>query len=568
MSADRAPKPRGLGGAARIGAGILSSRIFGLARDVLAAFFFGVGPHYDVFRTAFRGPNLLQNLLGEQTLSAAFIPIYSRLLSEGHKEQAARFAGAIFGLLFAAASAVSLAGVLLARPFVAITNPGYLGDAARVVAGELSVDRFELAVTAVRLLFPMALFLVLAAWTLGVLNSHRRFFLPYFAPVLWNAALIGGLVYAGWELLGAGGRAAVAGDQSRILLAAFVGGLVGGVLQFAVQLPLAVRLTGGFRPSMSLQTTGVAEAIRSFTPVLAARGAAQLSSYVDTLLASLLFAGAQSALGYAQTLYLLPISLFALSVAAAELPELSRRGELAQGELAVRTVKAVRRISFFVVPTQVGYIAFGLLIIAGLYRRGEFGAADNWVVYAVLAAYSMGLLATAWSRMLTNVFYAEGETRTPARIAVARIVLSLAIGVALMIWLDRVSVDSLVGDAGLVGALGDKGGRLRLGAVGLAIGSAFAAWFEWLRLRSGLRRLELSVAWPTAHVLAAYGRALVALAGGAALWYLVRDWAYLPAAALVLVGYASAYLVLSKIQSVPEAADLLSVFKRGPRSGD
>ena len=147
VSAQRAQEQRGLGGAARIGAGILSSRILGLVRDALGTFFFGVGPLYDVFRTAFRGPNLIQNLLGEQTLSAAFIPIYSRFLGEGREREAGRFAGAVFGLLFAASSALAIAGVLLARPFVAVTNPGYLADAAKVAAGTMSIDRFALMVS-------------------------------------------------------------------------------------------------------------------------------------------------------------------------------------------------------------------------------------------------------------------------------------------------------------------------------------------------------------------------------------------------------------------------------------
>lgn len=566
VSADKDQNRHGLGGAARIGAGILSSRAFGLAREAVVAFFFGVGPHADVFRSAFRAPNLIQNLLGEQTLSAAFIPIYSRFLGEGRRAEAGRFAGSVFGLLLAAACTVALAGVLLARPLVAALTPGYLGDAARVAAGEMAIDRFELAVTGVRILFPMTAFLALSAWTLGVLNSHRKFFLPYFAPVLWNAAVISALLYAGWSLVG-GGSEAQTGDpavavQNRVLIAAFWGGLVGGALQFLVQLPVALRALSGFRLSLSRSVEGVGEALANIAPVMAARGAAQLSSYVDVFLASWLVEGAVSGLGNAQVLYLLPISLFALSIAAAELPEMSRRSKGGVEDVQRRTLAAIRRISFFVVPTQVGYCAFGFLIVAGLYRRGQFQVADNWLVYFILAAYALGLLATAWSRMLTNVFYAAGDTRTPARVAVARIVLSLSLGVGLMLWLDGFSVSSVIADAGR------KGDLLKLGAVGLALGSAAAAWLEWGRLRVRLRRLGMAIGWPSGFVAAAYGRALVALAVGSALWFLCREWNPLPAAALVVSSYALSYLALSRLQSVPEVQDVMRLFGRRKNSGD
>ncbi len=572
VSAEKDQTRHSLGGAARVGAGILSSRVFGLAREALVAFFFGVGPHADVLRSAFRAPNLIQNLLGEQTLSAAFIPIYSRFLGEGRDREGGRFAGAVFGLLLAMVSAIALAGVLLARPLVATLTPGYLGDAARVAAGEMTIDRFEFAVTGVRILFPATAFLALAAWTLGVLNSHRKFFLPYFAPVIWNAAIIAALLYAGSSLLsvlGVGSQALVGGPsidvQNRVLVAAFWGGLVGGALQFLVQLPAALRMLTGFRLSLSRSVEGVREALSNIVPVMAARGAAQLSSYVDVFLASWLVQGAVSGLGNAQVLYLLPISLFALSIAAAELPELSRGAKGPKDDSERRTLLAIRRISFFVVPTQVGYCAFGFLIVAALYRRGEFQVADNWLVYFILAAYALGLLATAWSRMLTNVFYAAGDTRTPARIAVGRIALSLSLGTALMLWLDRFGVGSVIADAG------PKSDLLKLGAVGLAAGSAIGAWFEWARLRVRLRRLGMTVAWPVAFVGASYGRSLAALAVGGALWFMCRDWNSVPAATLVISGYALTYLMLARLQRVPEVRDVTSLFSQRGRqksSGD
>ncbi|MGD2116160.1 MAG: lipid II flippase MurJ, partial [Acidobacteriota bacterium] len=187
MADGRAGDPGGGGRSVIVAGGILASRVFGFLRQRAIAHFFGTSPHADVFVFALRAPNILQNLLGEGTLSASFIPVYSRMLEEGREEEAGRFAGAIFGLLLALAGGLALLGVLFAEPIVAVLAAGFLGDSG-------AVDRYPLAVTAVRITFPMVGVLVLHAWALGILNSHRRFFLPYVAPVLWNGAIIAALV--------------------------------------------------------------------------------------------------------------------------------------------------------------------------------------------------------------------------------------------------------------------------------------------------------------------------------------------------------------------------------------
>ncbi len=555
-------QPR-IGSAGRVAAGILTSRVFGIVRDVTVAFFFGVGAHLDVFRTAFRAPNIIQTLLGEQSLSASLIPIYSRFLEEGRKEDARRFAGATFGLVLAAAATVALAGMIFARPLVTLTTPGFVGDAARVAADELSVDRFELAVTAIRILFPMTAFFALSAWTLCVLNSHRRFFLPYVAPVLWNTAIIGSLLYVGWEHLPAARlpQGIGADAQSRILVAGFFGGLLGGGLQFLAQLPLALRLLGGFRPSFALGAPGVRTAIRNFAPAVAARGAAQLSSYLDMVLASLLAAGAPAALGLAQTIYLVPMALFAGSIAAAELPELSRRVADSAGRGGARASKALRQITFFVVPAQVGFIAFGLLIVGALFRRGRFELADNWLVYLILAVYTLGMLPSSWSKLLSNVFFAEGDTRTPARYSVQRMALSALVGGAAMLWCDRFAV----GD--LVAGVGPKGETLFLGGLGLAAGSVLGAYYEVTSLRRVLRSRGSEIRWPVRFAAACLLRALATCALALGLWLLTERLAaglWLPLRAILVVGaYGSLYMLLSKLQRVEEAEDLSRTLGRG-----
>ena len=531
--------------------GILCSRLLGLLREAVATAAIGVGGLGDVFATAFRLPNLLQNLLGEQTLSASFIPIYSRMLEEEREEQAGRFAGAIFGLLLAAAAGLSLLGVVLAEPLVALFTPGYLKDAASVAVGVASVDRYPLAVTAVRIVFPMAGVLVLSAWSLGVLNSHRRFFLPYFAPVLWNGAIITALVMASGLWLGERTQS-IGGDE--IVIWACVGALVGGVLQFLVQLPLVLRLLRGFRFSFSVRVAGVRSALRAFVPLLSARGAAQLSAYLDQFLASLLVAGAVGALRWGSILYILPISLFGLSVAAAELPEMSRSDATGGGaEIVSRMRSALRQIAFLVVPTSIGYLVFGFLIVGLVYRRGRFDLEANWLTYLVLGGYALGLAATSWSRLLSNVFYSQGETRKPARIAILRVSLSAVLGTFLMLALDRFPV-ALVADS-------VTGDRLRLGAVGLAIASGLSAWLELGLLRRALRELLPEARLPVRAALRMVGLATLCTAPAALSWWLFRDLHVAFTAIAVIASFAAFYLGLAQLFGMSELRPWLAPFR-------
>ena len=213
------------------------------------------------------------------------------------------------------------------------------------------------------------------------------------------------------------------------------------------------------------------EVVGNFLPVVAARGAVNLSALLDTNLASRLTTGAVGVMGYAQTLYLLPVSLFSLSVAAAELPELSRDRTAGLRAVRDRAERAVGTVLFWLIPVTVGYIVFREEVM-GIYRTGgAFAKTDAVVAGWVLAAYAVGLPASGTSRVLSSAYYALGDTRTPARIAYLRIVASAATGVALMFPLDRHTV-----------------GDLGLGAAGLAAGASVGAWLEVSLLKRSLAR--------------------------------------------------------------------------------
>lgn len=533
-------------GARFVALGILLSKLGGLVREMVIARFFGVGPHADVLRSAFRAPNVLQNLLGEQTLSAAFIPFYSRMLAEGRREEAGRFAGAVFGLLVATVSALVVACVLLAPTIVSVLAAGFRGDAALVAAGEMSVDRFALTVRAVRIIFPMTGLLVLSAWALGVLNSHRRFLLPYLSPLVWNASIVVALVSAagaaGWR----SPQTAALDQLERWLLAVCFGALFGGLAQFGVQLPLVLRLMRGFRVSLSRRVAGVREALAALGPALAGRGVVQLSAYVDIFLASWLATGAPSALGFAMMLINLPMGAFGISVAAAELPELSSSDPTKSSRrVAQRIDRALRQSAFLVAPSVVGYLAFGFLVAGLVFRRGSFTVEGNLLVYLVLAGYTLGLLPSVISRLLQNTYYALRDTRTPARIAAARLTVSAALGALLMRFLDGFGVAAVFG---LEGTHQD----LYLGAVGLAAAASLGAWCELALLRRGLRQRLPGLRLPIGYIVRRLGLATLLAIPGLLLWSLLPAASVATQALVVLPLYALCYLGVAWWSRAPE----------------
>jgi len=531
-------KPAGRLTSSLVGAGILLSRIAGLIRTRIFAEHLGATMYADVFTACLRMPNVLQNLLGEGTLSASFIPVYSELLEEGREEEAGRTAGAIFGLLAVVAGVVALLGILLAPVFVSVFLPGFAGE------------KRDLSIAVVRIIFPMTGVLVLSAWALGILNSHRKFFISYVAPVLWNGAMIATLVLLGGRI-----------SLDRLVIALAWGALIGGALQFGIQLPWVLRLVPRFRPSLNLKLASVRETIRNAGPAIAGRGVVQLSGWVDLVLASLLASGAVAVIGYAQTLYLLPISLFGMAVAAAELPELARQRASGTEALRLRTNSALERIAFYVVPSFVAFVVLGDSVVAALFQTGEFGRTDTLLVYLTLVGFSIGLVASTGTRLFSSTFFALRDTKTPARIAGVRVLTAAALGFLLMIQFE--SIPSQAVDTRLVAVPAEWIGwgfftDLRidgrsLGAVGLAAGSGIAAWIEWTLLRRRLRDRIGPVGARASMMIRMLGAALIAAAAGWAVRAALGPVGPLMAGVLIFSVFGVLYFLIAAALKLPEA---------------
>jgi putative peptidoglycan lipid II flippase len=522
-----------------VGAGILLSRITGLLREAIFARYFGTTMHADVWRAGLRMPNVLQNLLGEGTLSASFIPVYSELLEEGREEEAGRVAGAIFAILMALAGALSLIGVLLAPVLVSVFTPGWTGE------------QRQLAITLSRIIFPMTGFLVLSAWALGILNSHRRFFVPYVAPVVWNAAMISTLVALGGRL-----------ELSGLLVAVGWGALAGGILQFAVQLPWVFRLQRGLRISWNLKLQGVREALRNAAPAIMGRGVVQISGWLDLVLASFLAAGAVAFIGYAQVLYTLPVSLFGMAIAAAELPELSRQRQGASEAIRLRTNASLARLAFFVVPSVVAFFLLGDVVVAALYERGEFSPGDTMITWMVLGAFTVGLLASTSTRVYSSTYFALRDTRTPAKLAAVRVASAAVLSLVLMVQFEPIVVErwGVSIGPGIFGELQYDGRSL--GAVGLALGAGLAAWIELGLLRRILHRRIGAVGPGAAVLLKTGGGALLGAAAGWGLRWLLPPLTPVLGALVILGAFGVVYLGVTRALGLREMDPVLSRLAR------
>jgi putative peptidoglycan lipid II flippase len=269
-------------------------------------------------------------------------------------------------------------------------------------------------------------------------------------------------------------------------------------------------------------------------PAIAGRGVVQLSSFLDLWLANFLAIGSPAAMFQSLTVYMLPVSLFGMSVAASELPELAREGTGSMDVLRERVNNGLRQIYFFVVPSFVVFMLLGDIVVSTIFQNGRFGRAETIQVYAILASFSLGLVASTGTRLFSSTFFALRDTKTPARIATVRVALSGLIGAALMRPFDHIGVSRFVTEPT----------ALSLGAAGLGIGASVAAWIEWASLRKALARSVGAVG--AGPVLAKmFGAAIAAAAAGRGVAYLTPHMGHITRGAVVLVPTGILYLALT-----------------------
>lgn len=393
-----------------VGAATLISRIFGFIRDVVIAWFFGAGLAADAFFVAFRIPNLLRRLFAEGSLSIAFIPVFTEYLASKGKAEAFSLARSAIRFLSVLLVFVAIAGILLAPLIVRIIAPGFID----------SPEKLSLTITLTRIIFPYIFFICLVALCMGILNVLGHFAAPAFAPVLLNLAMIGSVFL-------------ISPYMADPVTGLAIGVLIGGVLQLALQMPFLIKKGFYFWQKTKFYHPGLKKIGILMLPTIFGAAVYQINILVGTLLASLLPQGSISYLYYADRLVQFPLGIFAIAIATAVLPSLSRQAAINDFEGVRDTFgHAMKLVLFITVPAMAGLIILREPIVALLFKRGAFDAETVRLTASALLYYGIGLWAFSGVRIVVSTFYALQDTKTPVKIAVISISANILLGIILM----------------------------------------------------------------------------------------------------------------------------------------
>jgi putative peptidoglycan lipid II flippase len=417
----------------------LASRITGLVREQLTAGLFGASAMTDAFLVAFRIPNLLRRLFAEGAFSQAFVPLLAASRATDGDEATHRLVDAVATVLLWALVATSLVGIVAAPLLVWLLGAG------------LSPKAFDASVVMTRFMFPYIGCMSLVALSAGILNTWRRFVVPAASPVLLNLSMIA----CGWALVGPLERAGLPGIYGMA-----AGVMLGGLLQLAVQWPALSRI--GMRPRMrwswrglreSRSHPGVKRMLVAMGPALLGVGVSQLSLMINTQISTKLGEGATSWLNYADRLMEFPIGLLGVALSAVLTPQLSAAQASGQTERYSRLLDwGLRMVLLLALPCAVALLAFAEPLTAVLYHRGAFRAADVAHTAQSVMGWGVGLLGLVAIKVLAPGFYARQDTGTPAKIAVAVLVLTQLFNLALVPWVGVAGLALSIGLGALVNA--------------------------------------------------------------------------------------------------------------------
>ena len=465
-----------------VGTATLASRVLGLARDQMLAFLFGAGNAMDAFYVAYRIPNLMRDLFAEGAMSAAFVPTFTRRLTQQGRAAAWHLGNQLLNALVVVTGLIVVTGIVFARPLTELIAGDYAD-----VPGKL-----ELTVTLTRILLPFLTLVAIAAALMGMLNSLNRFFTPALSPAMFNV----GIIASGLLLVPFAPRLGL--DP---IMAIAVGALIGGVGQIALQVPSLLQEGYRYRPELSPSDSGLREILRLVGPGTLAGAAFQINLLVNTILATGEGTGAVSWLSYAFRLMYLPIGLFGVSIATATLPAVSRYAAEADVEGVRRTVSsALRMMLMLTIPAMVGLIVLAAPIVGLIFQRGSFTAEDTAATAVALAFYAPGLVGYSAVRIAVPCFYSLKDSITPTVVSITSVGLNIVLNLILV---------------------------QQMGYRGLALGTSIAALFNagalFYLLRRHLGGLDV-VRLVTAFTKISLAAAAMGAAGLAAHTWLLTTW--------------------------------------------
>ena len=491
------------------------SRFTGLAREIIIGARFGTSAEYDAYLAAFRVPDLLFQLVAGGALGSAFIPVFAGYWVKGEKSGAWLLFSRVLNLVTLLLVVLALTAILFAQPLVSgLIAPGF------------APGQQALTVQLMRIMLMGTVVFGASGLVMGALNATQHFLWPAAAPVVYNLAIIA----SAWWL------------APRMGIAGLGYGVVAGALgHLLVQLPQLLRTGVVYTPSADLRDAGVREVLRLMGPRVLGLFFVQMQFLVNTILASGLATGSLSALNYAWLIMLLPLGIFAQSVATAVFPTFAAQIAAGDADALRRTLsQTLRTVLFLIIPSAVALLAFGPMIVRLLLERGSFTAESTALVAYALAFYALGLVGHASLEIMVRAFYALHNTWTPVLVGVA----AMALNILLSIWWVR-----------------------SLGFGGLALANSTATLLEALLLLILLRR-RLGGVDGRALALSVGRTALAAGVMGAAL-YPLAQWAAIQAAgmqmaadAIALLGGVALFIGVSALLRAPELGQVVALARR------
>lgn len=525
MSITPGSKSSFLGSASKVSSATAFSRVLGLLREQVMAWFFGAGMATDAFVTAFRIPNLLRDMFAEGALSSAFVPVFKEKLVQRSSDEAYHLADIVITAILLVVGLIVVLGIIAAPVLIYISAHGFVDDPAK----------FDLTVDMTRIMMVYLLLISLSALAMGMLNSLGRFGVPALSPALFNLGVVGGVVFLYSQF-----------EQPAYTLA--IGVVIGGAGQLVIQLPSLWRLGYRFRPRLDLLDEGLKKVIRLLTPMIIGLSAGRINILVNTLLASFLVEGSLSYLNYSYRLMHFPLGVFAVALGTVTLPRVS--GMVAEGNLTglYRAFDEAVGVNLFVVVPSAAFLGLmGREVIDLIYAWGAFDVIDATNTALALRHYAYGLIGFAAVRVIVPFFYAFGDSRLPMRVSIISVIVNM------LLYYPLIQVLSFAGLAAATSVAGVLNAVLLLYYLpqkGIVI--------QWGRL--GLKLMRLLVA----AGLAFYTARLVPFSvdvGQSVILGRVADLV-IPAAAAGLI-----YMILCAVMRVPEMGLLIGWVMRRSRKG-
>jgi putative peptidoglycan lipid II flippase len=510
-----------------VGLAVLCSRLLGLVREQIFAALFGDRRLLDAFTIAFRIPNLLRDLFAEGALSTSFITTFTKTIASDGDRAAWRLANKVATLTVIVLSAITIVGIITAPWLVHVLAPGF------------DADKAALTITLTRIMYPFIVLVSLAALVMGMLNAKSVFGVPAMASSFFNlGSIVGGVLLAYWLDPNFGARG---------LVGFAIGTLIGGSLQFAVQLPAVRRIGYVFHPDFQWRDRGVKAILRLMGPSVVAASTTQVNVLVNSVFASKLGDGPTFWLSAAFRLMQMPLGIFGVALGTVALPLLARMA--ATGNMVSFRSELSRgmRLAFLMtIPSTIGLMMLAEPIMSVIYQHGRYDAYQVGEAAGALRFYAIGLSGYAALKVLVNAFYALERRKTPMFVSFSAVALNLLLNWFFVVELGR-------------------------GHRGLALSTACIATSNFLLLYFLMRRQLMFL--ETRSMLALLGKLTVA---GAALagvcWlgghFLLADWATQPfwpklaglGATIVVAGVA--FLLVASALKIPELRDIIAAFER------